>query len=408
MKKNQMKTNENWFNLLLLIVMICSISFAGCKKDAVHSSLFPDGSKPSPLISASVENLPGAAKITYSLPADNSILYVKADYEIRPGVKREVKSSYYTNYLVVDGFGDSSVHDVQLSVINRSDLESTPITVKVQPHTPPVLGIFQSLNVFPDFGGVNINFKNPTGADISLVVLAQDSTGKMVVNNIKYTNADSLSYSIRGFDSTKRKFGFYVKDSYGNYSDTLYNYYSPYYEVLLDKSKFQEVDLPGDVGDDWGLPMSNLWDGVIAVGDGGYSNIFHTQSVPFPMWFTFDLGVKVKLSRITLWQRQDPPEEWIYAANNPKHFQVWGCSDAFPDPSGDWDDWSLLVDREIIKPSGLPMGQVSQADLDAAAQGEEMNVPLDMPPVRYIRIKILETWTNVATNIAEVSFWGQP
>lgn len=394
-----------WHNTFAVMAMFLVLICSSCKKDS-HSSLFTDGSKPAQLVKAQVSNMAGAAKITYSLPNDNSILYVKATYEIRPGVMRETKSSYYSNSLVADGFGDTLEHEVKLYVVNRSDLSSDASVVKVKPLTPPVITVYKSLKVTPDFGGVSVSFNNPSQADMAIVMLAADSLGKMSTADTKYTAADSAVYSVRGFDSTSRKFGYYVKDVYGNYSDTTYATYKPLYEKFLDKSKFKEVDLPTDVHDDWGLLMPNLWDGIIKGGlIGGF---YHTQAKPFPMWFTFDLGLKVKLSRITLWHRQDPPEDWIYNQNNPKHFQIWGCSDAFPAADGSWDNWTLLVDHEVIKPSGLPLGSVTQADIDAAARGEEMAVPLNMPAVRYIRVKVLETYTNAATNIAEMSFWGQP
>jgi len=392
-------------NRIACFLAVLFFSTISCKK-AVHSSLFPDGDKPAPLTGTSVVNGPGSASITYSLPGDNSILYVKASYEIRKGVIREAKSSYYANSVTVDGFGDTLEHEVRLYVVNRSDLSSDAVTVKVKPLTPPLLSVYRSLKVTPDFGGANIQFVNPMKADVVIVTLAADSTGKIGAANSKYTAADSGSYSVRGYDSTKRVFGFYVKDTYGNYTDTTYLTFSPLYEKFLDKSKFREVDLPTDVGYDWGLVMPNLWDGIIKGGlIGGF---FHTQAKPFPMWFTFDLGAKVRLSRITLWHRQDPPADWIYNQNNPKVFEIYGCSDAFPNADGGWGDWTMLVHREVVKPSGLPMGSVTQADIDAAAEGEEMTVGLDKPAVRYIRVKILQTYTNSATNIAEMSFWGQP
>jgi len=386
-----------------LFLAVCAL--AACKKE-FHESIYPGGSTPSPLVSAAVTNQPGSATISYSLPDDNNILYVKADYEIRKGVRREAKASYYSNYVVVDGFGDTLEHTVDLYVVSRNDKSSSPLTIRVKPLTPPVISTFRSLKISADFGGVNIKFQNSLKADLVIVTITNDSTGRPGVADSKYTAADSGSYSIRGFDSTQRKFGFYVRDTYGNYSDTLYATYSPLYEKFLDKSLFREVDLPTDVAYDWGLVMPNLWDGIIKGGViGGF---FHTQAKPFPMWFTFDLGLKARLSRITLWQRQDPPTDWIYNQNNPKVFEIWGCSDPFPQADGGWDDWQLLVHHEVIKPSGLPMGSDSQADIDAATAGEEMTVPLDKPAVRYIRVKVLSTFTNAATNIAEMSFWGQP
>jgi hypothetical protein len=56
----------------------------------------------------------------------------------------------------------------------------------------------------------------------------------------------------------------------------------------------------------------------------------------------------------------------------------------------------------------LPVGTTSAADLAAAETGELMDISLTAPKVRYIRVKVLRTWTDggYAANIAEMSFWG--
>lgn len=380
-----------------------ALAFAACKKEE-RSSLYNGAGAPQPLKTAAVTNLPGSAKINYSLPGDNNVLYVKAEYEIRPGVKREVKASYYDNSLLADGFGDTLEHKVTLTVVNQGDEPSAPLIVTVKPLTPPVIATFRTLKVLNDFGGVSVSFANAAKADLAIISL-RDSAGVYRIENSHYSQLAAETYSLRGFDSMVYKMGFYVRDRFGNVSDTLEGDFKPLYEKFLDKSLFRQVDLPGDVKDDWGLPMRNLWDGIVKGGViGGF---FHTQSKPFPMWFTFDLGVKVQLSRMTAWHRQDPPQDWAYAQNNPKKFEVWGCADN-PAADGSFTNWVLLATHEVVKPSGLPLGQVSQDDIAAAARGEEISIPLDKPAVKYIRFKILETYTNAACNIAEVSFWGQP
>ncbi len=63
------------------------------------------------------------------------------------------------------------------------------------------------------------------------------------------------TFTLRGYDSAARKFSFYVRDRYGNVSDTMTKTYKPLYEKALDKKLFKKVQLPTDIGDDWGLPM---------------------------------------------------------------------------------------------------------------------------------------------------------
>ncbi|MDF2188826.1 DUF5000 domain-containing lipoprotein [Paraflavitalea sp. CAU 1676] len=374
---------------------------AACKKSA-HQSLYGEGVVPAAVTSTAVKNLPGAAEITYSLPHDNSILYVKAEYERQPGNKQEMKASYYANKLTVDGFGDTLEHAVKLYVVNRSEQVSEPVTVKVKPLTAPVTLVYRSLAVGEDFGGLRISFGNESKADVAIYVLTPDDKGLMAQAYVQYTTLEAGTFTLRGYDSAARKFSFYVRDRYGNVSDTMTKTYKPLYEKALDKKLFKKVQLPTDIGDDWGLPMENLWNGSYL----GFWDMFHTQTKPFPMWFTFDMGIKVKLSRLTMWQRQSPVNDWAYNANNPKKFEIWGSNT--PDTDGGWSNWTKLVEHTVVKPSGLPLGQLSADDIAAVAKGEEMTVGLDKEPVRYLRIKVIETFTMSATNIAELSIWGQP
>jgi len=388
----------NRTHISLTILFLLAIA---CKKEE-HESLYGNDNAPEQLTSTTVKNLPGAAEITYTLPHNNTILYVKAEYENQPGVKREVKTSYYTNQLTVDGFGDTLEHEVKLYVVSRSEQQSNPVTVKVKPLTPPVMAVFNSLLVSEDFGGLKVSYTNESKADLAIHTLAANNNGGMEQVNVQYTTLPLGTYTMRGFDSAARRFSFFVKDRFGNISDTMTRIYKPLYEKALDKTLFRKVVLPTDIADDWGLPMENLWNGSYV----GFWDMFHTQTKPFPMWFTFDMGIKVKLSRITLWQRQTPATDWADNANNPKKFEIYGSNS--PDPDGGWNNWTLLVEHTIVKPSGLPLGQLSQDDIAAAAKGEEMTIPLDKTSMRYLRIKVIETFTNSATNIAELSIWGQP
>jgi len=360
-----------------------------------------DGSIPGPLQNVSVVNLPGAAALTYSFPASSNILYVKAVYENRPGVTREIRASYYNPSMTVDGFADTLPHPVKLYVVTRDEKLSAPVTVTVTPKTPPYILAYRSLLVHADFGGVNIEYKNPAAAELSIVALTPDSLGAYDQFDAYHTSAGSGSYSLRGFKAENRKFGFFVKDRWGNASDTLTGVYLPLYEELLDKGRFQEVDLPTDIPYAWGMPIPNLWDGIFS----GY-NMWHSADKldGMPMWITFDLGVTAQLSRIGLWQRNQ--DGFIYAQNNLREFEIYGS--AAPNPDGSWGSWTLLAHHTVVKPSGLPVGQTTTADVAAIEAGELMSVSLSTPKVRYIRVKVLRTWTDggYAANIAEMSFWG--
>ncbi|MBS0030478.1 DUF5000 domain-containing lipoprotein [Chitinophaga sp. 22321] len=383
------------YKFLLLLTSSISLLLAGCKKET-HTPVNTEGEKPDVLKNVVITNMPGAAKISYSLPTNKDILYVKAVYKIKSGQQaREIRSSYYNNFLVVDGFGDTATHDIALYVVSRNEVASDAVTTAVKPLSPPMMDVRKSLLVKKDFGGINIKFANETKADLAIVTLVTDSLGALVPSDVHYTKLPGGSYSVRGFAAVKTKFGFFVRDHWGNQSDTMFQEVEPLFEKLLDKSTFREVKLPGDTDFGWGFPISGLWNGTM----------WHSADKldGFPMSISFDLGVTAQLSRITLWQR---PNEWIYLQNNLRKFEIWGSVN--PASDGSWDSWTKLVEHTVIKPSGLPVGQKTQDDIDASIAGEQMTVPLDAPRVRYIRIKILRTWTDggYAANIQEMKFWG--
>jgi hypothetical protein len=62
----------------------------------------------------------------------------------------------------------------------------------------------------------------------------------------------------------------------------------------------------------------------------------------------------------------------------------------------------------MIKPSGAPYGTVTEDDRAEATKGHEFSLPLDMPPVRYIRIRILENWeaSGTLTCPSELTVYG--
>lgn len=374
------------------------IAMPGCKEDRLEP-VEKDGKAPEPVRNVKVENLPGSARFTYTLPSDADLLYVKAEFEDGKGKIMSTKASYYTNQLTVKGFGDTAVHQVKLYAVDRSENSSTPVTVSVQPQLPPVLAVFKSLQIKEDFGGVNIQLENASEADIAIVVCATDSLGAFLPVETYYTKLKQVSFSIRGYDAAKKEFGAYIRDRWDNRSDTLRKELVPLFEKQLDKGKFRLVSLPTDQPYAWGLPMTGMWNNVISDGD-----MFHTaQGSGLPQWFTFDLGVKAKLSRFTLWQRQG---SWIYTHGNPKRYELYGSNN--PPSDGSWNNWIKLTECASLKPSGLPLGENSNEDVEAAGRGEEWTVPLDAPPVRYIRFKLLENWSGSDfLHVSEITLWGK-
>ena len=171
---------------------------------------------------------------------------------------------------------------------------------------------------------------------------------------------------------------------------------------LLDWSKFQEVRLPTDTYQEHTslhTSMYKMWNDDIS----DPSNLFLTipNLSPIPQWFTFDLGVKASISSMKLWHRAG----WYYDLGNLKRFEVYGSND--PNPDGSWDSWTLIGTFQSVKPSGLPLGQRSQQDLDYILAGEEFIFEKNLPEFRYLRIKTLEVWGTVSyVCIQKMQIWA--
>lgn len=370
-------------NTIFLITLVLSGVFTSCDKEPI-GQIPTDSIPPGTVKKVSVENTPGGAILTYTLPGDEDLLYVKAEYYLKDGMVSETKASLYTDTLKIEGFGDTKVRKVNLYAVDRSQNESQPVEVEIAPLEPPVVTIGNTLRTIPDFGGVHLYWENPQRAEISVVVLMKDHNDEFVPLDVFYSRMAAGDVASRGLDTIPYDFKFYVQDRWENRSEIKNETIVPLFEQQFDPKNFKEVDLPGDVTDDYGWIMPNIWDGI--VGDQG----FHTPGgAGWPQFFTIDLGVEGKISRIKEYQRQG---DYIYRHGNIKHFEVWGAADL--DPTGSWDSWTKLMDCESIKPSDLPVGQYSSEDAAWAAAGEEFINSPENPKVRYIRIKVTETWSG--------------
>ncbi|HEY9560911.1 MAG TPA: DUF5000 domain-containing lipoprotein [Anseongella sp.] len=380
-----------------------SVGISGCTEGDIHGPISGDGSTPTPVSNPVVQNFPGGATITYELPNEENLLYVLAEYEIRPGVTLEAKSSNYINRLDVKGFGRAGDFQVKLYSVGRNNKRSDPVMITVQPETPPIYNAFGTISLKEGFGGMTVVLENEFKASLAVEVLTPDSLGNLATETTFYTSLEHINLPVRGFDPEERLFGVVLRDRWDNYSDTIFATLTPWFEEPLDKKLFGQMDLPTDYNSPHNggtATMNKIWN------DSQSENDFVTSpGHGLPQWFTFDLGVTARLSRLVLFKRLS--NRFLYNSGAVKRWSLYGSND--PNPDGSFDEsWIFLMECNSIKPSGLPPGENTNEDLEYARAGEEFLFPEDTPPVRYLRWVTHENWGNVThVNITEIDLFGQ-
>lgn len=410
-----MKTN------IFAALALSAIFLVGCN-DYKIGPRDNDTTPPGVVTDVTSEALPGKVKLTYKLPSDQNLMYVKAVYTLNSGVVREVSSSFYDNNMTLEGFGDTAPHEVKIYSVSRNNVESEPVTVEVTAEENPIWDVYRSMVVSNDFSGVNIVANNPSMESVSIEMMYKDSLGRWVDYASIESRSSKINTSKRGLSSEfEYEFSFTVRDRFMNYTDTFYKTIKPMFEVELDKSQFKNYPLPEDGPINHGslTNVERLWDNVYGQGDAWR---FLTNNWPVdgshtlqtPMYVTFDIGTPAKLSRITLfnWGNKEPTGDvpLYYFDEHIRKFEVWGWPhDGTPPSNGDMENWARLGAFEVIKPSGLPYLEESREDRELAVNGFEFIFPVsdDMPKVRYVRIKCIENFGGTTKmGIKEMDLFG--
>jgi len=396
--------------IIYIIISLMLVFWNGCKEEGRIDHI--DDRAPAPAQVSDVRVFPtyGGAVLKYTLPNDQNLLYVKAVYEIQPGVIHETKASYFKDSLVLEGFGDTKTYDVQIFSVGKNEKASEPLVKQVNPLTPPVRLATKQLR--EAFGGVAIDVENPTRANLTIVLLADTAKlGYLTELYTFWTSAQKGVFSYRGLDSIPYDFAVYFRDRWDNFSDTVKANVTPWFEEFIHKNTWAEYPMSGDASPlNANYPVRMIWNGITtgATANSGY----HSMDLPLPQIITWDLGVTAKLGRFKFWPRDHQDDRW--ARGHPKIFELYGSLTRPDQTDGSLDNWIPLGRFECVKPSG-PGLQVTQEDIEFGAAGIDFDfepsdfAPDPITPIRYLRFRTLTVFGNTTVtpvNIAEISFWG--
>ncbi len=393
-----MKIMRNYCFLLITLLFLFSLS---CEEKQLLPITESKG-KPQKVTDVQVEVVPGGAIINYRIPNVEDILGVKGVYTLSSGESYEAMASFYENKLEVLGFNDTMSHEVKIYTFNRAEELSDPVVVSFTPLESPLSKVSKTVSIISDFGGAQFNWINEEKAPLNFEFLTQDSLGRMQTMRIITSEADTSRYSLRGYEPTPRLFAAIIRDYWNNVTDTIYppeGTIVPMFEERLDKTKMTIMKLGNDAN------FTN-WEGMDSyLIDDDYDNFGHSPNSSLPAPFTIDLGETAKISRVVLFQRKF--SDSYYNWGNPKKISIYG-SVTKPSQSGDWSEWTKIMDAEVIKPSGSPTGTVTDEDMAAAGEGHEFVFELTQEPLRYVRIVVHSTWEGTTfTHPAEVDVFGE-
>ena len=414
---------------------------------------------PVPITVKSVRNIPGGAVIKVTIPDDPSLKGVVAEYE-RAGEVVNTKISRYVDSLTVEGYADTQKHTVKLYSFNVNEERSSAVDVEIQPLTPAILEV--NTTMVESFGGVKVHVQNNKArADLAICILRDAdlsdmgkplSQMKWVEVTTMFTASEDIYLSRRGIEPKKAIFGMYLRDHWGNVSDTTVAVLTPIVESKLDTVRvngslyyhFSDAQIADDIcisQNSSNYPIQALWDGsghssiphfFVSQEDGGYS----------PTWLTIDLGNLARLSRITTLPRIGYVP---FGGGAVRDYEFWGSpGELQPDgtyikPTGKTVDptednpkgfdpkvWFCLGKFTQAKPSGylsngLP-GDITAEDLQVYNAGNDFELdPVHYPrcndPIRYFRIVFENTFTtfeyghytkNRSVQTGEVTPFGQP
>ena len=362
--------------------------------------------------SITIENIVptnGGGIISYSLPGDSDILFVRAEYTNSLGDDVYRVSSSHNNSVEIDGLNQDTPINVRLYVVDESQNISDPTEVEFTPLPSFIYLVQESISISPELGGVRIEWENIAEKTVYVhlhIVNGDDEEIRILSSDKEFENI-----SVRGLESVETTFLTKVEDFDGNITDleekaTI----SPLFEEMIDKSTWTLVDNLSVNGNAWEGSTVNFWDDVVdtaaANSDNSYFIIWRDQNggvLNWPLDIVINLNKNVQVHRFKVWQRAfwyNGPTgiPYYYQEENMRSFDLFASNNA--------QDWTLLGQFDIGDPSDQD-GNISQDFIDAAAEGHDFDLEGVSDAFRYLKFSITSNFgSDTYVHGSEITLWG--
>ena len=374
------------------------------------SDIKEDTTAPGKLSIQSVTPTSGGGIIYYNLPADNDILFVRADYINAQGDEVYRVSSKQNDSIEISGLIDSSPVTVNLSVYDTSQNQSEVVSVDFSPNRSFIFDVLESLEITPDLGGVRVNWTNDEEKTVFIYVYITASSGEEEIRILSSSNQNGARF-VRGLAAEEQNFRIKVEDFDGNTTpDIDFGTYTPLFEEKIDKTSWRLVSSLSVNGDAWEGQTVNFWDDIVDTvstdSDNSYFIIYRSLNggvLRWPLDIVIDLNKTVKINRFKVWQRafwyNGPANTaYYYQAENLRSFDVYVSNDRI--------EWELLGNFDIGDPSD-GSGNIPDEKIDEAAQGHDFNLEEVSPEFRYFKFSITANYgSDTYVHGSEISLFG--
>jgi hypothetical protein len=388
--------------LLLLTILIFAVNSCSKQDDG-------DTTPPSVLTIDSVTPTNGGGIISYTLPNDDDILYVRAEYTNSNGVDVSRASSSYNNSIEIDGLNQTTALTITLYVVDQNYNQSAPIYVELVPLDSFIYLVQESIEVNTDLGGFRITWENIQSKTVYVFVHINNGTEEEI--RILSSNNSSESIAVRGLPSEEITISTRIEDFDEN-STTLEEKgtLTPLFEQVIDKSTWTLVASQSVNGNAWEGASANFWDDVIDTTNNNSDNSYfmiwrdlNGGSLDWPLDLVIDLNKNVKITRFTVWQRafwyngpSDVP--YYFQEENMKSFNLYASNDA--------QVWEELGQFDIGDPRDSE-GNIPQSALDSAANGHEFELDEVSESFRYLKFRVTSNYGSEAyVNGSEITMYG--
>ena len=448
-EKNYMNNYLKYFVWGLILLITMPVAFFSCGEQEDEFSKAP---APAQVISPTWVATNGGALISYTLPNDKNLLFVKAEYVNSLGNKVFRSSSQYSNQIDIDGFNDLNSHQINLISVGHNSKESEPVTITVVPDTSYIELIRKNMVIQKAVGGLNIKWYNPSKKTVYVYMTYNSELDRnRSVERILASEVENYNYNIRGLDTIPYQVDIVVEDLTGNKTASAdKGKHIPDPEQKIDKKTWKLVANLSCNGNMWEGLTERFFDDVIDVmelggdprnyplgdprGNDSYFIIHKdnnsdpiqwingSNELTKPLLIVIDMNKYAALSRIVWWQRAyhynsatpfQPNTQWhYYTETNMRAFLFMGLTQEqmvgmtkTSLATKIWREYWMNCD------AGDPYnsdGIIPASKYKEAADGHEFVLPNFSQPFRYIIIGITKSYgSETQIEGSEITLYGQ-